>query len=76
MEYDDRYYQWPGAGWWATKERIASGMTFQQLHYARLDCDKAARAMPRTDTESKYRDEGSIYALEMKRRMPVGVPAR
>lgn len=59
---------WPHVGWWKMKEEIARGMTISQLHYARLDCHKAALAFPCSDTESKYRDEGSIYAMEMKRR--------
>jgi len=60
------YNEWPHVGWWKTRERIAKGMTVSELHYARLDCDKAARANPAT--ESKYRDEGSIYAMELRRR--------
>lgn len=62
----DDYYEWPHVGWWKSKESIAKNMTVSQLHYARLDCDKAARANP--NTEGKYRDEGSIYAMEMRRR--------
>lgn len=64
------YYEWPHVGWWKSKEEIARKMSPTQLHYARLDCDKAARANPKGDQESKYRDEGSIYAQEMGRRGP------
>jgi len=60
------YYEWPHVGWWKSKESIARNMTVSQLHYARLDCDKAARSNPAV--EGKYRDEGSIYAMEMRRR--------
>jgi DNA-binding MarR family transcriptional regulator len=67
-EVPHNYYEWPHVGWEKQKARIAKGMSVSELHYARIDCDKAARANPGTDTESKYRDEGSIYAQELRRR--------
>jgi len=67
-EAPGNYYEWPHVGWWKQKEEIAKRMDIKQLHYARLDADKAARAFPNSDQESKYRDEGSIYAQEMRRR--------
>lgn len=64
-------YVWPRMEWWKQKEAIAQGMTMNELHAARLDCHKAALAWPRSDTESKYHDEGSIYAMEMRHRSPI-----
>jgi hypothetical protein len=68
MTYPDNYFQWPHVGWWKSREDKAARMSISELHYARLDCDKAARSFPLTDNESKYRDEGSIYAMEMGKR--------
>lgn len=61
-------YVWPGINWWKQKEDIASRMTIAQLHYARLDCHKAAEIDRQSENNSKYHDEGSIYAMEMARR--------
>lgn len=61
------YYEYPHAEWWLTKQNRAREMTDNELHYARMDCNEAARICGRK-TEGKYRDEGSIYRMEQIRR--------
>lgn len=66
MEMSDAWNNWPGAGWWKRMEDKAKCMSLVQLHYARLDCHKAAQANP--EREGYYKDEESIYAMEQRRR--------
>lgn len=53
---------------------VVMEVAISELHYARLDCRKAAEAMDKVDRElggdraGRYRDEGSVYAREMARR--------
>lgn len=62
------------ANQWDTWEAKAKSMTISQLHYAILDCCKAAEAMDELDRvdgqdrAGRYRDECSIYRTEMRRR--------
>jgi len=58
---------------WAATEKRARAMSAEQLHYARLDCHKAAQCWSDPDSDPDgnfdfYRDEGSVYAKEQKRR--------
>jgi hypothetical protein len=57
---------------WSAVEAKAKKMTSAQLHYARLDCQKAAEALHGAQVSGKdegyYRDEASIYAREQYRR--------
>jgi hypothetical protein len=52
----------------------ARALSFSELHYAILDCAKTAEAMDKIDREQGgdragyYRDEASVYRLEMARR--------
>lgn len=57
---------WPHSGWWNSKEEKARKMTMAELAYARKDCFETAQANP--ETEGKYMDELSVYAMEMQRR--------
>lgn len=59
------YNSWSHAGWWKSKEERARQMTEAQLRYSRQDCHEAALAGAAPD---KYRDEGSIYVGELRRR--------
>lgn len=70
MEMSDSWNNWPGAGWWKRMEERAKGMSLADLHYARLDCFKAGQANP--ERQGYYLDEGSVYAMEQKKRYKRG----
>jgi hypothetical protein len=60
------YYEYPHAGWWLVKERIAKGMSLEALRWSRKDCSESIVACPQE--AGKYTDELSIYHRELTRR--------
>ncbi len=62
---------------WNAKAAIARKMTLSELHYARLDCVKTARALGTAAMIGKdsgyYMDEASIYRTELDRRRAGGL---
>lgn len=59
---------------WAHYAKRAAAMTDAELYYARVDCAETAKLWDRAPYEHErakaghYRDEGSVYATETRRR--------
>lgn len=72
MAITDAYWEYPNAGWWHLKEKIAKKMSDAQLEYSRKDSFQAATiGVP--ENYGKYMDENSVYIQEIKKREKVAI---